>query len=887
MSAEAEQAPPGQRWTAALVLSALALCAALFVAHLVQTRRVAIGTEQVLALKEASADLDEAFLHLQLAGDAESPWQRTQGLALLTQAEETLRRVGAAAGQAEQAREVAQAVATLRGGLAQDGGNRLPDVRARLALHQLRRQLSALDDAVRQHAVAGAQRLDAVFKLTLVLAALALVAIGLGLLRGERRRSQVQQRQRDSERANAAQLEQLVQARTHELQGALQAQRELEAFARTITDHQPTLLAYWDRTRRLRFVNKAYLDWFGLQRDAVLGAPMEAVIDPGLVAKMQGDVERVLQQGEAFESAMDLRNAAGDIGHFWTYRLPDRRDDGIAGYFFIATNVTALKQAEQQLERLNLELSRRAEQAESATRAKSAFLANMSHEIRTPMNAIIGLTHLMRRDTTDPPQRERLGKIDSAARHLLQVINDILDLSKIEAGKLQLADEPFGRDELVARALALVSDSAREKGLQLIDDTAALPARMRGDAKSLAQALINLLGNAVKFTEHGHVRLRGRVVDENRERLLLRFEVEDTGVGVPPERQAALFHAFEQVDNSSTRRHGGTGLGLTLTRHLARLMGGEAGLQSEPGQGSTFWFSAWVGRETALDAATPAPADSAAGDSAALAAALRREHGGQRVLLAEDNAINQEVAVELLRAAGLQVDVAGDGAQAVERALAGRYDLVLMDVQMPVMDGMAATREIRRRAGPELHIIAMTANAFAEDRAACLDAGMNDHLGKPVGPDNLYATLLRWLPAAPTVAATPRPAPPAAAPDPLAAIEGLDLATALRNVGGRPATVARVLRTFASTYADGHPALRLPPAGETLAQLRSACHSLRGACGTVGAVLLSDALKALETRLEDPALAPASGPQALHCDELLRALVRQIQAALQEPVHPA
>lgn len=308
----------GRRWTVALLLSSLLLCAGIYAAHVVQTRRLAAGTAQVLALKQASADLDEAFLHLQLSGDPESPWQRPQGLALLAQTEAALRGVGMATGQAEQARGVVQAIATLRSAWSGAAGSPLPGVQARLALHELRRELSALDDAVHHHTAQDAARLEAVFNGTVALAGLVLVAISLGLLHSERRRVQAQAQLRRSERANAAQLEELVQARTRELKDALLGQREVQDFAQTITDHQPTLLAYWDRERRLRFVNKAYLDWFGLQRDAVLGGTMDEVLGPAIAGTLCADVDRVLLQGEAFESRLDLPGAAGTIGHFWT-----------------------------------------------------------------------------------------------------------------------------------------------------------------------------------------------------------------------------------------------------------------------------------------------------------------------------------------------------------------------------------------------------------------------------------------------------------------------------------------------------------------------------------------------------------------------------------------
>ena len=630
-----------------------------------------------------------------------------------------------------------------------------------------------------------------------------------------------------------------------ERQRAGQALKDLAARLQEIIQMLPIGLFIKDAHGRVTLMNSACQLQFGLTE-----------------AQLARDGERdlaALESGAALDDVGTLHNAAtGRTQHIRTIRKPVMNEQGQPEYLIgMLVDITASIESEHKLRELNEHLEERVQQrtrqldlakkvAEEASQAKGQFLANMSHEIRTPMNGVIGMAYLALKTDLNARQRDYIEKIRFAGEHLLGIIDDILDFSKIEAGMLEIEMVSFTLDHVIQTLTTVVAPKAATKDLELVFDIDPdIPQALQGDPLRLGQVLINYTNNAIKFSESGSIAVRIRMVEERADDCLLRFDVCDTGIGLSPEEAGKLFQSFQQADTSITREYGGTGLGLAICKQLAQLMGGEVGVESEPGSGSNFWFTARVGK---LDGAAGAPAPALA----ARAAHASHEHGyptlnGARILLVEDNTFNQQIALEMLEEVGCVVCLAQNGLEALDLLAKAQFDCVLMDVQMPVMDGLQATRMIRldpRLAG--LRVLAMTATATSADRDRCMEAGMDDFLSKPIQPALLCQAVARWLPAtAPSAAPAEKPAsafPTILAGDP----QIIDLTILAKLLSYDPAKVRKFAFKFLQTTQSGFDDMESALAAGDVQRVRELGHRIKSAARTVGALGMADLCEALE-----------------------------------------
>ncbi len=541
----------------------------------------------------------------------------------------------------------------------------------------------------------------------------------------------------------------------------LRAEAELrarEAQLRANFENTPNVSLQWyDEQGRVTYWNPASERLFGWSQEEAVGKTLDQLIlsteDAATFLGCLTDIARTGESYGPYEST--LRNKAGEERWILSTIFGFPLGEDHVGFACMDVDITAQKRAQSELNHYNESLKQQVDlrtselllaknQAEAASQAKSTFLANMSHELRTPFHGILGTIALARNRMQDPKGLDCLDRAKGATKHLLAVVNDILDISKIEAGRMHIEQHDFQLATIFENLAHVVEHQLDQKEIALHLDLPGELSRVwfSGDSVRLAQVLINLVGNAVKFTDHGSVRLS--VTKRSPARLgmdtRLHFEIADTGIGIAPERQQAIFDSFEQADNSLTRRYGGTGLGLAISKRLVDMMGGEIGLRSTAGLGSTFWFTLPLAKSVKGDHPASAPISESAED------AIQLKFAGRRVLVVDDEPVNLEIAKTCLEDAGLAVDTASDGGQARDLAARSRYALILMDLQMPVLNGLKATQAIRAdtvNAGTP--IIALTANAYAEDKVASMQAGMNDFMSKPVDPAQLYEKTLFWL----------------------------------------------------------------------------------------------------------------------------------------------
>ena len=600
------------------------------------------------------------------------------------------------------------------------------------------------------------------------------------------------------------------------------------------------------------FVNPTMARMLDYEVDQILGRAMADFMDDDGRALLRDHMQR-RPTGQAEQA--DVRLFRRDSSALWcllSTTLVNGDDGSYAGMLAMITDITARRQAETALRELNEHLEERVAtrtgeleqarlQAEEASQTKGQFLANMSHEIRTPMNGVIGMAYLALKTDLDPRQRDYLEKIRFAGEHLLGIIDDILDISKIEAGKLEIEQVDFALDHVIQTLTTVVAPKAASRELELVFDLEpSLPPVLRGDPLRLCQVLINYTNNAIKFSEKGRIDIRVRQVVGDAGSCLLRFEVSDHGIGIPEREMDKLFQSFQQADTSTTREYGGTGLGLAICKQLAQLMGGEVGVRSQPGHGSTFWFTARLGISTSSVPTIISQVSDAAAEllASAQTAAVMGALKDARILLVEDNTFNQQIALEMLEEVGSTVCLAANGMEALELLRQTAFDCVLMDVQMPLMDGLEATRRIRsdpRLAGTR--VLAMTATATSEDRVRCLDAGMNDFISKPIQPALMYQTIANWLPereAAP-------PAPLAKGPPAFKTTLGgnpdvIDLSVLAKLLDYHPQKIRKFAFKFLQSTQEGLAAMETALVRGDIQAMRELGHRIKSAARTVGAL---------------------------------------------------